>query len=115
MGGPGAEGAYGATLLSFISAGQGTDCEAAKCLKGALPVQYFILMGPSGVRGVSVEEQWENLEGTFIPGEKHCVCEREVQREQREDKKGQGYRKMEREIEMGEREGLNVGGRRTYS
>lgn len=53
MGGPGAEGAYGATLLSFISAGQGTDCEAAKCLKGALPVQYFILMGPSGVRGVS--------------------------------------------------------------
>lgn len=49
-------------------------------------------MGLSGVRGVSSEEPWDNLEGTFIPGEKHSVCEREVQREQGE--RGQGYRKI---------------------
>lgn len=60
-------------------------------------------------------EQWENLSGTFIPGEKHCVCEREVQREQSKEgrQKGSGLQKMEKEIERGEKEGLIVGGRRT--
>lgn len=90
MGVPGAKGGYGVTFLSFISAGRRTDCEAAKCLEGALPVQYFILIEPSGVRGVSSEEQWEKPEGTFIPGEKHRVCGREVQKEQ--GKKGREHR-----------------------
>lgn len=46
IGGPGAE-----KVLHFYlsSARQGTNCEAAKGLEGALPVQYFILMGSSGV------------------------------------------------------------------
>lgn len=92
------KGGYGVTFLSFISAGSGTDCEPAKRLEGASPLQYFILMGSSGVKGVSGEEQWENPEGTFIPGEKHRVCERQVQREQREEgrrrrKKGSGLQK----------------------
>lgn len=54
------------TFLSFISAGPGTECEAATRLGGTqrpLPVQYFILTGPGAARGVSGEEQWENTEG----------------------------------------------------
>lgn len=45
-GGPGAE-----KVLHFYlsSARQGTNCEAAKGLEGALSVQYFILMGSGGV------------------------------------------------------------------
>lgn len=55
-------------------------------------------MGSSGVRRVSSEEQWENPEGTFIPGGKHLLCEREVQGDQREvegahRKKGSGLQK----------------------
>lgn len=40
------------------------------------------------MRGVSGEEQWENVEGTFIPGEKHHVCATEVQRESKTGKEG---------------------------
>lgn len=103
MGGPGAEGGYGVTFLSFISL-LGTDCQSAKCLEGAFPVQYFILMGSSGVKEVSGEEQWENPEGTFIPGEKQCLGDTSAKRaeggwERSAGKRGQGCRKMEQEIE----------------
>lgn len=51
IGGPGAEKAL---HFYLSSARQGTNCEAAKGLEGALPVQYFILMGSSGV----IKGQW---------------------------------------------------------
>lgn len=72
----------GFRVLYFYLSSQldrGTACETAKRLEGALPVQYFNVMYTSGVIGVSGEEQWGNAKGTFIPGEKQCVCEREVQ------------------------------------
>lgn len=57
------------------------------------------------MRGVSGEEQRENPEGTFIPGEKHHVCEREVQGEQREGgrehrRKGQNMKDKERKTKQ---------------
>lgn len=60
---------YGVTFLYFTSPGLTRECEAAKCLLRACPVQYFILKVASGLRGVSGEEQWENVKGTCIPAE----------------------------------------------
>lgn len=97
-------------LLSQLDVG--TECEAAKRLGGAFPVQYFILMYPCGVRGVSGEEQWKNAKGTFVPGEKQHVCEREVQREQKEEgTEGLGVRdKWRKELKGGDEQEV-VGGR----
>lgn len=80
------QSSFAVLFLSFISAGQ-AECEAARCLEGALPVQVFILMHPSGVRRVSSEEQWKNAKWTFIPGGKTaCLCVREKRRKSRRRK-----------------------------
>lgn len=47
--------------------------------QGALPVQYFILMGPTGVRGVRSKEPRERMwrEHSYLLGEKKtCLGER---------------------------------------
>lgn len=44
--------------LSFISFNRGQRTRCCRRLQGALSLQYFILMGPGGVPGVTGEERW---------------------------------------------------------
>lgn len=92
----------GVRFLFFISAGRSSDCEAAKCLKGGLPVQYFILMGSIGVRGVSGEEQWEKS-GENIRTRWKTRCRQERRAKEAEGEREGAEKKGSRLEKNGER------------
>lgn len=101
MGGPGVGGGWWCYIVIFHLSWMGGVRVAAKCLEGPLPVQYFILIGPGGVRGVSaaVESNGKTWREHFLRFEKHWIRVRRLQREQRKwgegsaDKKRSGLKK----------------------